>query len=124
MMRIKLTTDLCALRENSAKNTQNTVNQFVKGIHLSPGILVREYTYTAVKLRGSVTKLSISLWWQLSVDLTESKFWHRESKKLKTGWLKLNALSQVNVTEVARSGIWAPAYVYCTTNKRFEECEL
>ena len=44
MVRMKLTSDLCALRESSARDTQNTVKHYEKGIHLSPGIWVREYT--------------------------------------------------------------------------------
>jgi len=45
MVRMKLTSDLCALRENSARDPQNIVKHYEKGIHLSPGIWVREYTY-------------------------------------------------------------------------------
>ena len=44
MVRMKLTSDLCALRESSARDTENTVKHYEKGIHLSPGIWVREYT--------------------------------------------------------------------------------
>ena len=55
MVRMKLTSDLCALRENSARDTQNIVKHFEKGMHLSPGIWLRERTYTPLKLRGSVT---------------------------------------------------------------------
>ena len=44
MVRMKLTSDLCALRESSARDTENTVKHYEKGIHLSAGIWVREYT--------------------------------------------------------------------------------
>ena len=57
MVRIKLTSDLslgdlCALRENSARDTQNIVKHYEKGRHLSPGIWVREYTYHTRKING------------------------------------------------------------------------
>ena len=57
MVRMKLTSDLCARKGNLARDTQNIVKDYEKGIHLSPGIRVREYTYTPLKLRGSVTPL-------------------------------------------------------------------
>ena len=56
MVRMKLTSDLCALKESSARDTQNMLKHYEKGIHLSPGIWVREYTYHTSK-RGSVTPL-------------------------------------------------------------------
>ena len=61
MVRMKLTSDLCALRENLARDTQNIVKHYEKGIHLSLGIWLRERTYIPVKLRGSVTAFWMNL---------------------------------------------------------------
>ena len=55
MVRMKLTSDLCARKGNLVRDTQNMVKHYEKGIHLSPGIWLRERTYAPVKLRGSVT---------------------------------------------------------------------
>ena len=55
MVRMKLTTDLCPLGGNSARDIQNTVKHHEKGMHLSPGIWVRDIPTTPVKLMGSVT---------------------------------------------------------------------
>ena len=62
MVRIKLTSDLslgdlCALRENSARDTQNIVKHYEKGRHLSPGFGYGNIPTTPVKLMGSVTPL-------------------------------------------------------------------
>ena len=84
MVRIKLTSDLslgdlCALRENSARDTQNIVKHYEKGIYLSPGIWIREYTYHTRKINGFcdypldefIKPTPISLHWELSVELME-----------------------------------------------------
>ena len=55
MVRMKLTTDLRPLGGNSARDTQNTVKHHEKGMHLSPGIWVRDIPTTPVNLTGSVT---------------------------------------------------------------------